>query len=226
MPIGTLVNVITVIVGSLIGVLLKRAIPKRVQDIIFNALGLVTIVLAITMALKLEDFLLVAASVVLGGIVGELAHMEKYFDRFGEFVKTKVKSKDTKFTEGMVTAFLLYCIGPVTIIGSINEGLTGDRTLLLTKAMLDGFASIVLATTYGIGVAFSSVPLLIFQGGLTVLAFFAQGLFSQVMINQLTAVGGVLILGVGINLLGLKKIRVANLLPALVVSVVLTVIFK
>lgn len=226
MPIATFVNAAAVIVGSLIGLLLKRAIPKRIEAIVFDAMGLATIALAITMILKVENFLFVFFSVVIGGIVGVAIGIADYLERFGETVKIILKTKETRFTEGMVTAFLLFCIGPMTIIGSLNEGLVGDRTLILTKAMMDGFTSIIFATTYGIGVAFASVPLLLFQGGLTILAAFIGGFFSQTVINQLTAVAGVLLLGVGINLLGLKKISVANLLPALLVIVVLSVVFK
>lgn len=226
MPIGTLVNAATIILGTLAGLLIQKKFPKRLQAIIFDAMGLITLALAIQMALKMENFLTVAFGVVIGAIIGELLRIEGYLENMAEVVKRKVRSKDTRFTEGMVTAFILFCVGPVTILGTFNEGLRGDRSLILTKALLDGFTSIIFAATYGIGVAFSALPLLIYQSALTILAAYLQGFFTTTMINQFTAVGGVLLMGVGINLLGFKHVKVANFLPALIVIILLTIVFK
>lgn len=226
MPIGTIINAVAVILGSLVGLLVQKQFPKQVQDIIFDAMGLITLTLAIQMALKMDDFLIIAFSIVIGAIIGELLKIEEYLERMGNVVREKVHSKDLRFAEGMVTAFLLYCIGPMTILGTINEGLRGDRSLILTKSLLDGVTSIIFATTYGVGVAFSAVPLFLWQSTLTIGAANLQGFFTQVMINQFTAVGGVILMGVGINLLNIKHIKVANLLPALLVVLFLTIIFK
>lgn len=176
------------------------------------------------MALKVENFLVLIFSVLIGGIIGEVVKLDIFFENLSNLLKTKIKSDNTNFTEGLVTAFLIFCIGSMTIIGAINEGLKADRSLLFTKSILDGFTSIALASTYGIGVLFSSIPLFIYQSSLTLLAVQFQDLFSNIIINQLTATGGVLILGIGFNLLEIKKIRVTNLLPALLVVIILTLI--
>lgn len=225
MPIGTIINTVAVIVGSLIGVFLHQSFPDRIKLIIFDVFGLTTIALAIQMVLKMENFLIVVFSVLIGGILGEVVKLEEYLEKVGEIVRRRVKSKNTRFAEGMVAAFILFCVGPMTILGTLNEGLRGDRSLILTKALLDGFASVVFATTYGIGVLFSAIPLFFYQSTLTLVASNLQPFLSQSVINQLTAAGGILILGLGINLLELKKIKVANLLPSLVIVVALTLIF-
>lgn len=199
---------------------------KKIKGIFFQAAGLVTLLLGIQMALKAENILIVVFSMLIGAIGGEAGNLEGRLERFGERLKHGIGSRDARFTEGLVTAFLVYCVGSMTIIGSINEGLNGDRTLLYTKSILDGFTSVAFASVYGIGVLFSSFPLLIFQGSLTVLAAALRPGFTPLMINQLTAVGGLLILGIGLNLLEIKKVKVLNLLPALVVAAILTIIFS
>lgn len=225
MPIGTIVNTIAVIVGSLIGVMLHKNFPDRVKAIVFQGIGLATLVLGMQMAFEVQNLLILIFSILIGGIIGELINVEMYFERFADWLKRKVKIKDDKFSDGFITATLIYCIGSMAVIGSLNEGLRGDRTLLFTKSILDGFTSVALASTYGIGVLFSAIPLLIYQGGLTVMARYFQSLFSDVILAELTAVGGVLILGIGINLLEIKKVKLMNLLPALLVVVLLTSIF-
>lgn len=222
---GTLINVAAVIVGSLAGLFLHKALPERIKAIVFQAIGLSIIVIGIQMAFHVENLLFLIFSMLIGGIIGEAINLEKHFEGLGDFLSRKIKSKEKNFTEGLVTAFLIFCVGSMTILGAIEEGLTGGYSLLLAKSVLDGFTSLALASTYGIGVLFSFIPLLVYQGGLTVLAIQSQGFFSERAINELTAVGGVLILGLGINLLGIKKIKVANLLPALVIIVLLVKLF-
>jgi uncharacterized protein len=225
MPIGTLVNVLTVVLGSTIGLLLRKNFPKNIQAIIFECVGLATLVLGMQMALQVENFLILIFSLILGGILGELMHLQAWMERWGDTLKTKIKVKDARFTEGLITAFLIFCVGSMTIMGALNEGLSGDRELLLIKSILDGFTSIALASVYGLGVLFSIVPLFLLQAGLTLLAVPLQGLLSAMIINQLTAVGGTLILGIGLSLLELKRVKTVNMLPGLVVVVALTAIF-
>lgn len=226
MPIGSIVNAMTVILGSLIGMLVRQSLPERIKGIIFQAVGLATLVLAMQMALQPEgNFLILIFSLILGGIVGELLRLESAMERFGDALKARIRVKNSRFTEGLVTAFLIFCVGSMTFVGALNEGLSGDRTLILSKSILDGFTSIVLASVYGVGVLLSAAPLFIVQASLTLLASQFQMLFPQVLIIQLTAVGGALILGIGLNLLEIKKIKTVNLLPALVIVVVLTLIF-
>ncbi len=222
---GTLVNVLAVIIGSIIGLIIHSRLPKKISDTAFHGIGLFTIVLGITMAIKTNNFLIMIVSIVLGSVLGEIVDIEKRINNFGEFLKQKLKTRNERFSEGFVTAFLLYCMGSMTILGSIEEGLTGIPDLLVAKSALDGFSSIVLAATMGIGVLFSFIPLLIYQGGLTLFASNMQTVFTEVMINELTAVGGIILLGLGITILDIKKIRILNMLPSLVIVVILAYFF-
>ncbi len=224
MPFGTLVNVTTVIVGSTIGLLLRQRLPERIKAIIFQAVGLATLVLGMQMALQVRDFLILIFSLLLGGIVGELLRLDERMAGLGEALKACLNTREERFTEGLVNAFLIFCVGAMTIVGALNEGLTGDASLILTKALLDGFTSIALASVYGLGVLFSVIPMLLVQGSITLLATYFQDFFSPLIIDQLTAVGGVLILGIGLDLLEIKKVEGVNLLPALLVIVALTLI--
>lgn len=224
LPIGTLANAATVIAGGLIGLFLGERMPEKCRTIVFQGLGLCTLVIGMGMALKMEHPLPLIFSVVIGGLIGELVNLEAGFMMLADMVKKRVKSDNALFTDGMITAFLIFCVGPLTILGAFDEGLRADPTLLYTKAMLDGFASIALAATYGLGVVFSVVPLLVYQLALTFFAASLQGIFTEPIVAQLTATGGVLILGIGCNLLELKAIRIANMLPALVLVVLLSML--
>jgi hypothetical protein len=202
--------------------MLRERLPENVKTIIFQGVGLATLVLGVQMALEVENFLTLIFSLVLGGILGEIVHLDVRMASFSEWLKAKIRVRDACFTEGLVTAFLIFCVGSMTFVGALNEGLTGDRDLILTKAVLDGFASIVFASVYGIGVLFSVIPLFLVQASLTLLAAQFQTWFSPLLITQLTATGGALILGIGFNLLEIKKVKTMNLLPALVVIAMLT----
>ena len=214
----------TVTIGSLIGMYLRGVFPESIQAIIFQAIGLATLVLGMMMSLKVPDGYLLnfIFSLILGGVIGELLGLQGALQGLGDTVKTALGISEGAFTEGLITAFLLFCIGSMTFVGAIEEGLKGKRDLLLVKATLDGVSSVAFAATYGVGVLFSIVPMLIFQGGITLLARRLQGLFTDTMIAQLSAVGGALILGIGINILALGTINVENLLPALAVTLLLT----
>lgn len=225
LPIGSLINVTTILVGGSIGLLLRKNFPSPIKTIVFQGLGLCTLVIGMQMALQAKDLLTVIFSILIGGIIGEGLKLDKRIEQLSDALKKRLHFKDADFTEGLVTAFLIFCIGSMTIVGALNEGISGDRTLVLTKAMLDGFTSIALTSTFGVGVLFSVVPLLLFQGGITVFAGQFQSVFSPTLLAQLTAVGGVLILGISLNLLELKAVKVINMLPALVVVVVLAQLF-
>lgn len=224
LPIATFVNMITITVGSIIGMFLQQAFTEEMQQIIFQAIGLGSLIIGIQMALKVPDgFLLVFIfSLILGGIIGAALGLDQLLAQLGDFLKILIKSDNELFTEGLVSAFLLFCIGSMVIIGGIEEGLLGKRELLLVKATLDGITSIAFAATYGIGVIFSIIPLLIIQGGITVLAGKLEKFFTPTLIGTLSAVGGALIIGIGINLIPLGKVNLENLLPSLVIVVLLT----
>ena len=224
LPIGTFVNMTTVAIGSLIGMLLQKSFPENIQFIIFQAIGLSTLLIGMKMALKVEGnyLLVVIFSMILGGIIGEALGLKELLTQLSDQIKGVFAIENNLFTEGLITSFLLFCVGSMTIVGAIEEGLEGKRDLLYMKSTLDGISSIAFASTYGVGVLFSIVPMLIFQGGMTVLANKLQLLFTATIINQLNGVGGLLIIGIGVNLLHLGSINIENLLPALMVVVVIT----
>ncbi len=222
---GTLINAGAIVLGTAIGLMIKTKLPKKLVTILFQVLGLFTILLGVKMALAMEEFLLVIGSLVVGSIVGELMGLEKSLEKFSAWIKVKTKSTNEKFSDGMITAFLLYCMGSLTILGAIEEGMNGNPDLLLMKSMMDGFSSIALASAMGIGVGFSAIPLLIYQGGLTFFAGSLGSFFSENIIRELSAVGGVLLIGLGINILEIKKLRILNMIPALVIIVVLVYFF-
>lgn len=221
-PSGPVVNACAIIAGSLLGMALHSRFPDRVRLIVFQGLGLCVLLIGFQMAFKVQDILTLIFAIMIGGILGELLHLEEFFDSLGGRLKKLLRSKNEKFTEGFVTATLLFCIGALAIIGSFDEGLRDDRTIVYTKSILDGFASIVLAATYGVGVLFSFLAVLLYQGSLTVGAEMLAPWFSDLLIAQLTATGGVLIIGIGINLLDLKRVRLASLLPSLAIIIILT----
>ena len=223
--IGTLVNVATVIAGSLTGLLLKSRLPDRFIKIFFQVIGLFTLYLGVSMALKSTHVLQMIFSLIIGAVIGESLHLDRGLEKMADVVKKRFKNKNERFTDGLLTAFLLYCTGSLTILGAIEEGMNGDPHLLLIKSLMDGVSSIALASGLGIGVLFSAIPLLIFQGGITLLAMWLGDFFPAVMITELSAVGGILLLGLGIDILGIKKIKVINMLPALVVIVFLIWLF-
>ncbi len=224
LPIGTFINMATVVVGGLIGLWLQQAFPTNIKEIIFQAIGLGVLLIGIQMSLKMpEGYLLILIfSLIIGGVIGEFIHLDQLLENFGEWLKQTFELGDERFTEGMVTAFLLYCVGSMTIVGAIEEGIAGKRELLLVKSTLDGVSSIAFASTFGIGVLFSIFPMLFVQGGMTVLATYAHPFFTKNIIDQLSAIGGLLIIGIGIRLLQLGALNIENLLPALLVVVFFT----
>lgn len=214
--VGTLVNAGAIIAGGSIGLVFKKKIPSKYQTIYFQAVGLFTLLLGIKMALDAAEPLLVLVSLVLGGFIGLKMNLEKRTDLLGEYIKKKIRIKDERFTEGLVTAFLLFCTGSMTIVGAIEEGLGETSNLLLTKSLLDFFSSIMLAAVMGNGIIFSIIPLLLFQGGITLLVSIIGNHIPDAMVTELSAVGGIILIGLSINLLNIKKIQIINLLPALV----------
>jgi len=222
---GTIVNVAAIIAGTVIGIVIQTKLPKKVIEIVFQAMGLFTILLGVMMALKMQHFLIGIGSLVLGAIIGELIGLEKYMNRFSDWIKGKVRLKNDKFSDGLITAFLLYCMGSLTILGAIEEGLNNNPDLLLMKSLMDGVSSVALSSALGLGVGFSAIPLLIYQGGLTLLAGSIGSFFTDVIVTELSAVGGILLIGLGLNILEIKKLRILNMLPALIIVVILVYLF-
>jgi hypothetical protein len=224
-PVGTLVNALAIVLGSVLGLVLRGRFPERIRVVSFQGVGLCVLVIGMQMAFEMKNPLIVIVSVLLGGILGEVLRLEELFEKLALRLKGMLRSSNPLFTEGFISASLIFCIGAMAIVGSFDEGIRGDHSILFTKAVLDGFTSVVLATTYGIGVLFSAVPILIYQGALTLFAASFQSIFSPEIIAQLTATGGVLILGIGVNILEIKQIRISSMLPALVLVVPLTMLF-
>lgn len=222
---GTLINTAAVLAGSTIGLLLRSRMPKKINEIVFQANGLISIALGVTLCLKTANFILLIFSLVLGAVVGEMLGLENKLEKFSDFLKRKTKSDNSRFSEGLITAFLMFCMGSMTILGAIEEGLGNFPNLLLAKSVLDGVAAIALSASLGLGVAFSVVPLIVYQGGLTLLAFWLGNFIPESIMNELTAVGGVLMIGLGINILEIKKLRILNMIPAIVFVVVLAFLF-
>lgn len=219
--VGTLVNTAAVIMGGTIGLLLKKNMPERVTIIYFQAVGLFTLAIGITMVVKMDHILIVVGSLAIGSLLGEWMNIEAGAERLSEYLKKRFRIGNKKFSEGLVTAFLLFCIGSMTILGTIQEGTGGSSDLLFTKSLMDFFSAMLLASAFGFGVIVSAIPLLIFQGALTLLAMYAGSFFTAEIIQGLTSVGGILLIGLGINILEIKKLRIMNMLPALVIVALL-----
>lgn len=224
--IGTIVNTAAVLIGGLLGLILKKRMPDRVTTIYFQAIGLFTLAIGASMAVSMEKILIVASSIAIGSLVGEWWDLEKGAEQMSEYLKDRFKIGSERFSEGLITAFLLFCVGSMTILGTIQEGTGGSPDLLYTKSMMDFFSAILLASAFGVGVVFSALPLFIFQAALTLLAMYAAHFFTDNIILGLTNVGGILLIGLGINILGIKKLRIMNMLPSLIIVVFLIWIFN
>jgi len=222
---GTVINAGAVILGSSIGLLVHSRLPKKITAIVFQGIGLFTLFLGITMAMKTGNFLVMIFSIVLGGVAGELLDVDGRMTRMSEYLKKRIRLKSERFSEGLVTAFLIFCMGSMSILGPIEEGLGKPPNILLAKSVLDAFSSMALAASLGVGVAFSVIPLVIYQGGITLFASYVQGFFTNVLINELTAVGGLLLIGLGIDILEIKTLKILNMLPSLVIVVILAYFF-
>lgn len=243
---GTIVNVIAVFLGSLAGIFFSWFVTPKIRRILIQGLGLAVILIGISMAIKTNNILIVAGSMILGGVLGEMIDIEALLDRFGEWLKSKFGSGSGTFVTGFVTASLVYCVGAMAVVGSLEEGINGNPSILYAKSLLDGVASVAFASTLGVGVIFAIIPVFVYQGAITLMGVYLKSILTDAVIAELTATGGLLILGIGLNLLfgGLDdvnggetvetpikggaevspksfKIKVGNLLPALIFAVML-----
>jgi len=229
---GTIINTLAVVVGGLIGMYLKNGLKKNLQDILMQACGVATIFIGAsgTLAkmfviengsLSTQGTMLLIFSLVLGGILGEAINIEEKMDFLGEKIKKAVKAeKDNLFVEGFVNVSLIICVGAMAIVGSIQDGISGDYSLLATKAVLDLVIVVVFASSYGLGAVFSAVPIFLYQGGITMMAAIGGSFLSDAIISDLSFIGNALIFCVGVNIAFGKKFRVGNMLPALLVPIV------
>lgn len=234
---GTIINVITVLIGSTLGLLFGAQLPQRVRQTVIAGLGLFTGAIGLQMFLETENSIIVLGALLVGGVLGEWWKIETRLSNLGGFLEANFtrkkpetanpdegdilleKPEGSRFIRGFLTASLVFCVGPMTILGSIQDGLTGDYHLLAIKSVLDGFASLAFASSLGVGVLFSTLVVFTFQGGISLLAAQAQAVITTPMMNEMTAVGGLLLVGLAISsLLEIKPIRVGNFLPALVLA--------
>lgn len=228
---GTIINIITVTIGSIFGTILGTRLASRIRKTIVAGLGLFTLGLGIQMFLKTEDILVVLGSLLIGALLGEWWKIEDGLQSFGGWLEKKFlkgeNEEQARFIKGFLTASLVFCVGPMTILGSIEDGLTGTYKILAVKATLDGFAALAFSSSLGIGVLFSIVPMLIYQGGITLLASQVQSVVTASMINEMSAVGGLILMAIAIGgLLEIKPIRSGNFLPALVIAPVIVALLS
>lgn len=222
---GTLINAGAVVAGSLIGMAVRSRLPQRFVDIAFQAIGLVTLLIGISMGIRTTRLILVVCSVVLGALCGEAMRLERGLERLSERLRSRVRLSGERFAEGFVTATMLFCVGSLSILGPIREGTGGGSDLLVTKSVMDLISSLILASTFGASILFSALSVLLYQGAVTLCAASLSRLMTESMIAEMTAVGGVLLVGLGISILGIRKIPVTNMLPALVFAVLLGYFF-
>ena len=237
---GTIVNAVAIVTGGVSGSLLRSGLPERFRETVMQALGLSIVMIGLSGALQgiykvntgskldREYIMLMIFSLVAGAIIGELMNIEDKLEKFGAWIQNRYLKNSGNFAEGFVTASLVFCVGAMAIVGSLEDGLTGNTGTLFAKSVLDGVISIIFAATLGIGVAFSAIPVFIYQGTITLLAGFIKPWLTEIVISQTSLVGSILIIAIGLNTLEMKRIKVGNLLPAIFVPFIyyiITVIF-
>lgn len=222
---GVLVNVIAIVVGGTIGLLLKKGLPEKIKVIVIQAIGLATIAIGLASAIQTESPLLLILSLVIGGVIGTLLKIDVNLKKLGDSVEEKFDKGSGNFSKGFVMATLIYCIGAMAIIGSFEAGIEGDNTILYVKSLLDGVTAIIFTASLGYGVIFSAIPVFIYQGMFVLLGIQLEPIFTDTMITEMSAVGGVLIFGIGLNLLEIKKVNLGDLLPAIFIPVLYYLIF-
>lgn len=224
---GTIVNALAIVIGSGIGVLAHAHLPEKLQKMVFQGIGLITSVLGISMALKSQNFLVVVISIILGAVIGQLIDIDKWLNSIAKrFQKDTSKDNENRAMQGFVTALLLFCVGSMTILGSIEDGMGQTPTLLYTKAIMDGVGAIAFAATFGIVIMLTAIPLFLIQGTITLGAAWFMGFMNEAMISEMTAVGGVMLLGLGISILEIKEIKVTNMLPSLIFAIIFAYILQ
>ena len=225
--ISVFVNAGAVVAGSCIGLLLKKGIPERLSDMLMKALGLCTLYIGISGALKGENTIILIVSMVVGVLIGEGIDLDDKLNRLGKFLETRFSKEGEKVSiaEGFVSASLLFCVGAMTIVGSLQSGLTGNHEMIFAKSMLDFVAAIIFTSSLGIGVFFSAVFVLVYQGAIVLLAQWISPLLTDYTIGEMTCAGSVIIIALGLNMLGITKLKVMNFVPAIFVPMLLCQFF-
>ncbi len=222
---GTLVNVAAVLGGGLVGVMIGARLPEKMKSTVMHGLGLVCLLIGLQMAMKTDNILVVLGALMGGAVLGELLRIDDAFQRMGLLLQSALaRGGSGLFAEGFVTASLVFCVGPMAILGSIQDGLSGDYRLLAVKSMLDGFASIAFAAGLGWGVLLAAVPVLLYQGTITLFAHLLASVLTDPLVIEMTATGGLIIVGISLRLLNIKELRLANYLPALALAPLMVVL--
>lgn len=224
---GTIVNCIAIIIGCLLGLIVKGRLSERISTTIMSGLGLCVLYIGISGALKGEDTLLMIISIALGALIGEVIDVDRWLNRLGHYLESKIRKKGGQtisIAEGFVTASLLFCVGAMAIVGALESGLKGNHETLFAKSLLDGISSIIFTSSLGIGVIFSAVTVLIYQGAIVLGAGFLSSFLSSTVISNISSVGSILIIGLGLNMLGVTKIKIANLLPAVLLPILFSIV--
>ena len=221
MLLGAAVNFATIFFGSLIGLALKKGIPERFRDVIIGGMAFCTVYVGITGLLKGKSTLVIVISIAIGAFIGALFDLEGKMNKLGDYVQSRFKGNDNKISQAFVTATLLYGVGAMAIVGSLQSGISGDHSTLFTKSILDGIMSIILASQLGFGVMLSAVPVFIYQGAITLLSGFLEPYLTETAIAEMTCSGSLLIMMIGFNLLGITKLKIVNYIPAIFISAVL-----
>lgn len=217
--IGTILNVVTVLAGGSLGTFLGERLPEKMRQTVMHGLGLVTLTVGLSMALQTANVLIVMGSILVGAMLGEWWCIEERLQTLGDGLQRRVRvGQAGSLAQGFVTASLIFCVGPMAVLGSIRDGMVGDYSLLAIKSLLDGFAALALSSSLGVGVVFSAATVLIMQGGIALLAKLAQFGMSEAMIAEMSATGGVIIMGIGLMLLDIKRVRVGSFLPAIFIA--------
>ena len=224
---GTIVNTLAIVIGGIVGLLFGWALPEKMKNTVIQGLGLAVLLIGLSMAIQTRNTLVVIASLVIGGIVGEWIDIELRLKNLGKWLEAKLtkNQEDSGFTKAFVTASLVYCVGAMAIMGALESGLKGNYNILFAKSMLDGISAIVFASSMGIGVIAAALPVFIYQGVITMAAGLLQGVLSVPVITEMGATGGLLIVGIGLTILEIKEIKVGNLLPGIVAAVPITLLF-
>ena len=220
---GTIVNTAAILLGTLLGLLLKKGLPERFQDVIMKGLALCVLLIGISGALKGENTLIAILSIAIGAIIGEIIDLDRRLNSLGQLLEARFSKGDGEQTvaRAFVTSSLLFCVGAMAIVGSLQSGLTGDHEMIYTKSMLDGISSIIFASSLGYGVVFSAVAVFVYQGAIVLLAQWIAPFLSDAVIAEMTCTGSLLIIALSLNMLGLTRIKVANYLPALLLPILL-----
>ncbi len=223
---GTLINVAAIVMGSLVGVGLRGGIPDKYKETVIGGIGLAVLLIGAKGALQTDALLLVIVSLAAGSLVGEALRFEERLERMGRWIGRRLTGSAEGIANAFVTASLVFCVGAMAVVGSLESGLTGNHQTLYAKSMLDGVTSIVFASTLGIGVIFSALAVLIYQGAITLSAVYLKPFLTPTVVEQMTAVGGLLILAIGFNILGIKRLRIGNMLPAIGIPLIYDLILK